>query len=212
MAAIARVKLRWTGFLGGPGYSIFHFRDFGRGPDGAWQDADASQAADHIDAWADGVRTVVAESVRLKVESDVEMIDEASGELINVLRAGVRPEHKNNAAGTGGYSGAAGAVVNWKTGGVRNGRRVRGRTFIVPCYGPAFGNDGTLADGTRLQLEASSANLINGAEVLDLGVYARPTVTRNPDGSKTKNNDGVWHKVTSATVPDLAAVLRSRRD
>jgi hypothetical protein len=212
MTVIARVKLEWTGFNGGPGYSIFHMRDFGLQDVGDWTNEHAAAAATKIEAWADGVRSIVAPPVRLKVSSDVEIINEQTGQLETVVSAGVRNQMQNPAPGVGGYSGASGAVVTWRTNGVRNGRRIRGRTFIVPCYAAAFQEDGTLSPAARLQLEASSANLISAEGTPDMGVYARPTRTRNPDGSFTTNADGVWYFATSVSVPDLAAVMRSRRD
>ena len=212
MTVIARVKLEWTGFNGGPGYSIFHMRDFGLQDVGNWTNVEAAAAAAKVEAWADGVRSIVAPPVRLKVLSDVEIINEQNGELENVVNAGIRNQMQNPAPGVGGYSGASGAVVTWRTAGVRNGRRIKGRTFIVPCYAAAFQEDGTLSPAARLQLEASSQNLIAAEGTPDMGVYARPVKTKNPDGSTTITADGQWFFCTSVSVPDMAAVLRSRRD
>jgi hypothetical protein len=203
MAAIARVKLKWTGFNGAPGFSVFHFADFNLQDAAAWTNADADLAADRIEAWADGIRRVCAAPVRLKVESDVEIIERETGQLATVVSAGIRAEMANPVT-TGNYSGPTGAVINWRTAGVRNGRRVRGRTFVVPCYSAAYEANGSLTPEARLQLEGSSQELINAAGTPDIGVYARPT---GPGAT-----DGVWYVATSMSVPDMAAVLRSRRD
>ena len=203
MASIARAKIRWTGFIGAPGYTVMHFKDFGLDDPADWTNVEADGIGDKVDAWLDGIRRVCAGPVRLKMDSDVEIIDEANGQLQTVVSAGARPEHANPVQG-GAYSAPTGSVITWRTGGVRNGRRIRGRTFIVPCYNAAFDVDGSLTTAARDQLEGSSAALISATGIPDLGVYARPT---GPAAT-----DGVWHVVTSFSVPDMAAVLRSRRD
>jgi len=94
--------------------------------------------------------------------------------------------------------------VNWRTNQIRNGRRVRGRSFLVPLAGSAFEGNGTLSASTLTSLKSAADTLRTAAGTTQLGVYARPT---------TKDaTDGLWAQVTANTVPDMGAVLRSRRD
>jgi hypothetical protein len=141
--------------------------------------------------------------VNLACEADVEQVESTTGELQTVYTA----TPANAASGTGGtahYAAAVGAVITWRTGGIRNNRRVRGRTFLVPLYNTVFAADGSLASTTITTLGTAAAALSSSSGSPDLGVWARPTA---PGAS-----DGEWHVVTSHSIPDMGAVLRSRRD
>ena len=210
MAGMARVTIDWTGFLGAPGYTNFYFRDFqGAGEiDQAIADGAVAKVHTWIQAWDDGLPNTVT----LTIDPSVEVIEETTGELIGFFTT--VPGSPNVGGSTAPYSAASGACVNWYTDGVRNGRRVRGRTFMVPIGSNGMENNGTL-NGTALNgWRTASATLIAGAGVGDLGVWARPTPILDVDGNPTgeHNPDGIWYAVTSYTIPDKAAVLRSRRD
>jgi hypothetical protein len=102
------------------------------------------------------------------------------------------------------YSAASGACINWYTDGVRNGRRVRGRSFMVPIGSNGMENNGTLNATALGSWRTATDLLIASFENSTLGVWSRP--------SAPAATDGIWHKTTSMTIPDKAAVLRSRRD
>lgn len=201
MTDMLKVKTRWSGFTGSPGWTNFYLRD----------DAQGFLSQEQADAAVARVRTfwqAIADkfpaAVSLQIQSDVEVIDDATGEMQSVFTSTAPPA----IVGTNGiatFSGPTGAVINWRTAGVRNGRRVRGRTFLVPTSTACFQNDGTLENAHRtvIQTAADAFASLSGTAP-DLGVWARPT---------TKGaSDGAWYRVANATVPDLAAVLRSRRD
>lgn len=204
MAPILRVKALWSGFNGAPGYSVFHFRDFTTGEDGFPVEADALSAAQRVTTFFDTFKGYLPRVVTVRVEPELELIEESNGQMIDIVSI------TSPAAVTGGalaattYSAASGAVVNWRTQGVRNGRRVRGRTFVVPLASDAYESNGTLGTNALTQLRTAADALVNGAGSPDLGVWARPTA---PGAS-----DGNWFVANSAFVPDMAAVLRSRRD
>jgi len=92
--------------------------------------------------------------------------------------------------------------VNWRTNDYRFGRRIRGRTFMVPLNSNAYEGDGTLSTAARGDLQTFADTMVSGTGGAEFGVWSRP---RNGAG-------GVFATVTSGTVPDMAAVLRSRRD
>jgi hypothetical protein len=77
-----------------------------------------------------------------------------------------------------------------------NGRQIRGKTFVVPIISSAYFSDGTL-DGATVTGLLGPANTFL-ATTPHLAIYSR-----RASASAT---------VTSAAVPDMAAVLRSRRD
>jgi hypothetical protein len=210
-----RVKMRWSGFQGGPGYSSFYFRDFGSVGDPDWSpgDADAANATARVQTFGMALREYIVSGTTLQVESDVEEIEETNGELIDVHNGGVQTAiNAINAAG--GYSAASGAVVNWKTAIVRKGRRIQGRTFLVPLGPNCYENNGTLASGALTAITAAATTLASDGGAIDLGVWGRPTKVKDANGDPTGETlpDGQWAQVRSVRVPDMAAILRSRRD
>lgn len=195
-----KVKTRWSGFLGGPGWTNFYFDDV----NGGFEDgATAVAVADKVATFWGAVKTKLPPAVTLQIQSDVEVIGAADGQLAGVLNAGARAAI-NGTAVSQPYSAATGAVITWRTAGVRNGRRVRGRTFLVPCVSGMFQNDGTITSSDLTELQAAAQALFQPAGAVSLGIFSRPTAVGAADGA--------FFPVTSATVPDLAAVLRSRRD
>lgn len=191
---ILRVQVRWDGFLGAPGYSSFYFAG------GGGLVSDAQQVADRVADAFDGLFSVLPTGVAADVQSEVEVIDSDTGTIIDFRE--ITPEASRNGTGTGGYSAASGGVVNWRTNDVRFGRRIRGRTFIVPMAGTAYEADGTLSTAGRSALQSFGSTMVGGDIDSEFGVWSRPR-----DGS-----GGVFASATGYSVPDMAAVLRSRRD
>lgn len=204
MVGIARVRVTWSGFIGAPGYTNLFFRDFDstEAPGDSPTVAQAEDACERTQTFFTAIRAAFPGIVRLKVEPVVDILESSTGELIDSLSTPALPEILGG--GAGNYSAAAGGVVSWRTGGIRNGRRIRGRTFLVPMSASALGTNGQLAPATVAYIAAAAATLIDRAGTPDLGVWARPT---GPGLS-----DGVWTVVTGAQVPASGAILRSRRD
>lgn len=201
MASIIRVKARWSGFNGGPGYTVLHFRDFSSGEP---TNADATGAAARTRTFFDAFKAYLPLVVSVTVESAVDVIEETTGELVGSLSADTQAPVVGTSQPTQPFSAAVGAVLTWRTNGIRNGRRIRGRSFLVPLSSQAFGANGGLTSGTVTALSTAASALIDGAGSPDLGVYARPT---GPGAT-----DGIWYAATAYSVPNAGAVLRSRRD
>lgn len=207
MARIARVTVDWTGFVGSPGYTNFMFMLDGEFD---WTLPAAQAATTVIDNFLSGIRSTLPPTATTKTRQTVEEIDSETGELmafwtVNSAAAGI-------GTSAGGYSAAAGACINWATDGIRDGRRVRGRTFIVPLGGAALGTDGTIdtAELTTLQTQASAlVNLVG--QPVQLAVWGRP-IKGQILPVPIEDRPGVVFPVVSATVPDKTAVLTSRRD
>lgn len=211
MASILRVKLRWSGFIGGPGYSVLHFRDFG-GTEPTL--ADAQAAVDKVDDFGQALQALIPYQTALNVLPEAEVLEDTTGELQTVLTT-------TPAAGWGStvslgqtFAGPVGAVVNWKTDAVRNGRRIRGRTFLVPLTNGVYEGNGTLGGTVITTIQTAASALRDSTGLADLCIYARPTPILDVEGNPTGeyNPDGMTGLVTSSSVPDMAAVLRSRRD
>jgi hypothetical protein len=211
MAEIIRMRARWSGFQGGPGYSLFHYRDFDTTPP---TNAHATQAATDIRAFYDTIKSFLPPIVKLDVEADCDVIEETTGELIGAVTATPGATVTGTAI-SAGYAASAGAVVTWKTNGVRNSRRIRGRTFVVPLSSNAYSPDGTLQPDFLTAGNAAAVALADSSTGSpDLGVWARPTPILDVDGNPTgeHNPDGIWYVANGHSIPDMAAVLRSRRD
>lgn len=209
MVTMVKIKVNWAGFQGAPGLSAFYFRDFEGNDD---QLAYAQNASDKVNYWCENVATVIPSGVTLKVATDVELIESESGELVDVGTITSATTHSNNGHVGQAYAAAAGAVINWRTASVHRGRRVRGRTFLVPLAGTEFESNGTLGGNAITKLTAAANALLLVGTAPRFGVWARPQIVENADGSRTKINNGQWYPATSFNVPDMSAVLRSRRD
>lgn len=201
---ILRITARWTGFTGAPGYSNFHFSTDAGFWDGGVLTPDAEVAAS---AGAGRVRNafleiadLLPEDVGLQIEGEAALLDSDTGEQLGAVPT--EPDDMRGGSAAGGYSAASGAVVNWRTNDYRFGRRIRGRTFLVPLAGSAYQNDGTLTPAALTALRDFGDGIMNGIGALNFGVWSRPR-----DGA-----GGVFATATGYTVPDMAAVLRSRRD
>jgi hypothetical protein len=201
MAEIARVTARWTGFTGAPGFTVMHFRDFG----GTFPtEADVQVAVDRVRAFFDAIKLYIPSQVSIQVLGEVEVLEESTSTLLDVLVATTPAVVTGTAAAATAYAAAVGAVVSWRTGVVRNGRRIRGRTFVVPLAASAFDNTGTLVSTAVTAINNAATTLRDATSIADLGIYARPTA---PGAS-----DGLWALVTGHQVPDMGSILRSRRD
>lgn len=198
MAQMARITVNWTGFAGAPGYTNLHFRDFAGG--GVTQ-AVVDNAIARVDTWLDAWLNHMPITVNLGINPSVEVIEDTTNTLVDFMTG--TPDTPRVGFINGSYSAVSGACVNWSTAGIRNGRRVRGRSFMIPLAGTAYGSDGTLDAGVLNSVRAATDVLINTAEEGDLGVYSRP--------STKVAADGAWHVVSAFTIPDRASILKSRR-
>lgn len=191
---LMRVTAQWGGFQGGPGYSNFYF--YGEGGDELHQ-AHRVLVAEFFQ----GFSSYLPSGVTIGILSEGAVIDEATGMLVDYLQ-GTEPITGAIGSSSGSYSAAAGAVVNWNTNAVVAGRRVRGRTFIVPVGNSGLQSDGTLSEAFISTLRGAATDLIGPGSNSGLSVWSRPRA--GAAGSSAI--------VTSAVVPDMTAVLRSRRD
>lgn len=207
---IGRMRLNWTGFTGAPGYTNFYFRDFSEGD---LQQTMVTGFGSRLESLISTIQTRLPSTVTIQIDPTIDVIDVPSGDLTRSLS--YTPLAARVGQATGNYSAATGGVINWNTGGVRNGRRVRGRTFLVPFGGSALGPDGTLDNTLRTSL-IGAINTFIGPDATKpgvLGIYARPSKQHlNKAGDTVPAMPGEWFAVTSFTHPDKAAVLRSRRD
>ena len=192
----------WSGAPGLPGYTNFHFFGVTETP------AEADALAVRMRAFFLQINGFMSNAVTVSIRPIFENVNEVDGRLQSEVTATtVGAPVAGNYGGT--LSAAAGAVVNWNTSTIQFGRRVRGRTFLVPMGGGLFAADGTLETTSRNTLQDAAAGLALAAPVMV--VWSRPREAAvGPPAEPARL--GTVNLVTGVTVPDLAAVLRSRRD
>lgn len=89
--------------------------------------------------------------------------------------------------------------MRWITGAVIGGRKLRGRTFLVPFLADQFDTSGTI-NNTTVTTHQTAGNVL--AATGKLQIWKRPS----PGGS-----NGTSALVTAAVMPDKVTSLRSRR-
>jgi hypothetical protein len=191
-----RATWTWSGFSGAPGYTNLYFLD----PDPISQSGLDQTGARSRTFWA-AVAPYLPTGVTVTMPTVLEEITAANGELV---AEHVFPGGASVAGSAGGtYHSSSGACVTWHSPFVVNGRKLRGRTFIVPLGNQVFSANGTLSDSIRDSLVAAGNALANAATGIDLAIWHRPTPGLD---------DGAVAGVSHCTVNDRGAVLRSRRD
>jgi hypothetical protein len=199
MSSFFRVVLNWTGFNGGPGFTNLYFKTAG---DTAVLLTDAQNAVTKVDAWATALSNHLPAAVSVRVDPTVTEMNEQTGAQIGFLPTTAPAAHPGG--DSSGYSAASGACFNWYTSGALNGRRVRGRTFIVPLGGTKYDSTGTLASTTVTSFQTATQTLLDNNSVSRLQVWHRPSVAAPTSGAA--------FPVEFYTLPDKAAILTSRRD
>lgn len=192
-----RATMTWTGFTGSPGYTNLHFLDPDETPSQIALDSVTARCRTFFEA----LKATLPGSVRIDYPTALQRIDTGTGDLLEDLQVAAVAQ----TAGTGltTFSSATGACITWRTVGVLAGRRVIGRTFIVPIASGSYDTDGTLNNTSRTTINTAATAFIGPTIDMVLAIWHRPT---------TGGTDGAAYDVTTASVRDKTAVLRSRRD
>lgn len=181
-----RLRVQWSGAgVVGPGLTTFYFLDGTADPAGvlAFYTALAAQLPD-----------------------DVQITVPNTGDVMQVTTGAI----------TGSWSAAGGGILNgsstqtfqlgggyrivWETNGIRNGRHVRGATYMVPVVGTMFDSVGRLTNSAQTAAITAATNLLASGSS-GMQIWSRPKGGLNGDS----------HSITSARVPETPTSLRSRR-
>ena len=184
-----RVVVSWAGpGVVGLAVNVLHFAGDVGGPD----------SGAIFDAYA-GLASSLPSGVTVTVPNSGDIIEDTTGELTGVWSS----TGGNVVTGTapGPRAAGVGFCVGWATGGIVNGRKLRGRTFIVPIAGGAFDTDGTFQASALAQFKTFANELQASGP---LAVWHRPTTAGGSDGTS--------YGVVSNKVNDKTAWLSSRRD
>jgi hypothetical protein len=198
----AVVKAVWSGFTGSPGTSTFYV---GTGLTGAGDPtpADLTTAVASIRQFFNACAGNLAASVVISFDGQAVTIDPTTGAVTGITTY----TPPSNVAGTGASSVAApaGASVKWITAGVVNGRRVAGRTYLVPLYAGAYEANGSLQSSTVSALATAAGVLVAAsvaASTWACWVWHRPV----------SGTGGSMWEFSGSSVKDEVAVLTSRRN
>lgn len=193
MTVIDRVRVVWEGLSGLPGVSTLYFLD-------------ATSAMDDVHDFYDAFAGGLPSPLTITVQSAGDTIEDTTGNLAGAWAASTVPD-PIECTGLTTYAGGTGLVVRWLTQGIVAGRRVQGRTFMVPLSSNNY-DAGSLTPGILAPARAAASAFV-AAQSGNLVVWSQPHVPR--PGDEKPARAGSHAAVTAAVVPDLAAVLRSRR-
>ncbi len=197
------IRSEWSGTSGGPGLTQIAVET------GDILIINAGQTQTLVNAmrtfW-DSIKAYLPDEVVISVNPTIDLYNTASGQLVGSSTAASSPAGVAGTA-TGVYAGGAGMRINWATGVIRNGRRVRGSTYIVPAASTVYTNNGTVSSSVRTPVGVSATTLISALEGagFPMQVFSRPS-------DKVPGRPGAVAKVESGTVNAKTAVLRGRRD
>lgn len=182
MTDLNQYRVAWTGAAGLPGVSTF----YNTGAVPGFLTA--------LRAFFEAVKTSIPNTITITYPSSGNVIDDTTGQ-VKAAWASTAPAPTVCSA-TGTYQAPTGACINWNTGLFVGGRRLRGKTFLVPLANGAFGSDGKLVPANVTAFTTAANTLASSAT--GFVVY-----------SSSKHVNGA---VTTGYAAPISAVLRSRRD
>jgi hypothetical protein len=187
MTQLQRLRVEWGGSLiPGGGLSTFYATTTGSGfPAGV---------KSFFTAFAHRIPT----GVTWTVPTFGDLIEDSTGAL-----AGSWSEPSGGgqvaSSGTAAHAAGVGTRVVWQTGGIHNGRRVKGSTFIVPLSQGVYDTSGTIDSLVLADIQQGVNTLLTAVPNLRILSKARPGFP------------GASSAITAGTVPDKVSWLRSRR-
>jgi hypothetical protein len=185
MPTMARIRTVFTGVAGAPWYSNMYF------------DADAVSGGDYAafvaDFWV-ALQGIQHQAVDWVVQPEFAVIESTTGLIVDVGTWAGESGGGTNVVEPLPWANQA--IVHWFTGVYLNGRQVRGKTF-VPGLTQTSNDAGSLLPTQRATIDAAAEELINDGN----GAFVVFSPTNLAD-----------IPITSASVPSLIGVLRSRRD
>ena len=198
MTELARVRVAWTGFPGAPGVSTFYALS-------------STGVVGHLDTMFGAILAYFPADVTLLVEETGDLIEDTTGALTGAWSSS--PVTPRVGIGSGAYSAPSGAAITWKSSTILDGKRLRGRTFLVPLTGTRFDSDGSLGSSAVTDIGEAAAALVT-AEAGNLVIWHRPRIAAaatayHPAVTARAGGHG---PITASSVRDMAVVLRSRRD
>lgn len=209
MTFIMRVRAASAGWGGGPGLNTFYFAESAAGE--APLESDATLCANRVRTAFFDARSIYRNSQTITVSPTVDVLETETGDLVDSFSVAPPVAVVGDNVGVLGPT-ASMVLLRLNTSTFNDGSRLAGRAFLGPISGQSD------ADGTPNAF-ISTAVLAMGAALLDVGSPLNPrlVVWRRPRAAAAgppvvTERPGLFGLVTSYTMPDKFAVLRSRRD
>jgi hypothetical protein len=185
MANLYRIRTVMTGVAGSPYLNTLFFQE---------ATGTAQQAVTAVATFWGAVDAQMHQDVIWDIEQDVEVIDDTTGQIQSVVTT-------TGGSGNGALTDdllppATQALIRWRTGVFVGGREIRGKTYI-PALTEVSSVAGQVASSAQTAFQ-NAANTLVGTANANLAVWSR--------------KNGVSEDVTSGSVWNQFAVLRSRRD
>lgn len=198
MPSVYRVGATWNGFQGSPGYTRFSWQelssDTNRNAAGAAiRQFFFAQAAHFLTTWT------------ITIDAEIQEFDMGTGQLIGAAAMPTVPSPVAGTHSTAAYAGGSGYSVGWRTGEIFNGRRVQGRSFIVPAV-DVYESNGTMTS-TAIATATAAGNALIASGINGFSIWAKLMTKDSPP----VQIGGALYAVSSCIVKDQASQLRTRR-
>ena len=185
---LREITTNWTTLSGRPGTTVMYFQT----------SQPASDQRSALATFWTAISDALDAATTWEIATSGKEIDPATGTLTGTWADGTARAGDGNSTGAGPVPDATQALVQWQSGVIVNGRRVRGRTFV-----PGFSQDviisGELGAGTVTGLTTAAQNFLNAMPAFN--IWHRPSAS-GPGQAVTPNVATVWTEL---------AVLRRRR-
>lgn len=200
---VAIVRTEWSGTSGGPGLTQMAVLG---AAGGIWNPGGTQAAVNAVRAFWASLTGQLPNELSLVVSPVIDDYDTVSGELVGSYTAGTSPAPVLGTS-TATYAAGAGFKVTWNTGQIRNGRRVRGSTFVVPAAQVVYDTSGRIIGTTQTVVNNAAGTLLSalGSAGTSMAVWSRPRELPTPRG-------GYATEVVTGTCSSKTAIMRGRRD
>lgn len=203
MANVYTVRVELTGWVGAPGINTWRFSSGGIDPLTSLSNIGEAFLTD-IRAVYDALRLYVVEGWQANPLPVVTRHDEVTGELqetAGMTLTGWPVTGLGDAAGSH-ESRATQLVASYTTDQIRNGRVLRGRSFLGPVSSVAIDEDGQIPSSVRTDLLGAFGAVTSGLGPR-LGVWGQPGLMAGA---------GKYGDVQEVLISGRPGSLRSRRD
>jgi hypothetical protein len=203
MTSMYQVVWGWHGPVGGDGYTNLFFDATTDTPTAALAAVTNSRLL------FDGVKALIPSAYTITPHTDVRVLNDADGTVLNIYTVTGVPAVPCGGAGV--FSAPSGAGVDWLTATIHGRRRMQGRTFFVPLFGSAYDSDGSILNAYVTTI-ATAAEAMRTASGPAFGIWGRPTYVKPATTPPTIDRPGKFGPAVGSRVPDKAFILTSRRD
>jgi len=161
----------------------------------------ASAAADptgDLVTFFNSIKALFLNTLSWQVPNTGDLIDDATGTLTGTW-VGASGASVAATGAPGSFAAGVGAFVNWSTGTIVNGRRLKGRTFLTNLSTGSYDAAGTIAAASLTTLGNAATTLVTAGKMV---TWHRPA----PGGAG--GTSALWN---GQSIPDQVTSLRSRR-